>query len=71
MFNIKKTISILNNKWEPIKRNIKVNIIPRKDELIYLDNKYFEVIHVIHMLNKEQNVFIIIGELEKQPIISD
>lgn len=63
MFQTKYTISILNSKWEPIKRNLKLKVIPREDELIFLDEKYFNVIKVIHMLNQKQDIFIIIDDL--------
>lgn len=71
MFN-KYTISILNSSWVPLKRNLRVNIIPRKSELIYLEEEkqYFEVVNVIHVLNKKQDVFIIIESIEKQPNIT-
>lgn len=63
MFQTKYTISILNSKWEPIKRNLKLKVIPRENELIFLDEKYFNVIKVIHMLNEKQDIFIIIDDL--------
>jgi len=69
MFN-RNSISILNSNWEPIMMNLKVKSIPRRDELIYLNDKYHEVINVIHMIKEKQDIFVIIRELEKQPIIS-
>ena len=67
MFRTKYTVSILNSKWEPIKRNLKFSIIPRKNEFIFLNNQYHEVLNVIHMLNDKQDIFIIINELPFQP----
>jgi hypothetical protein len=63
MFKQKYTITILNVKWEPIKTNIKLSIIPRRDEFIYLDNQYYEVLNVIHTLNERQGIFLIINDL--------
>jgi hypothetical protein len=63
MFRTKYTISILNSKWIPLKRNLKLNVIPRCDELIYMDDQYFTVLKVIHMLNAAQDIFIIIDEM--------
>lgn len=64
MFRTKYTISILDSKWNPIKRNIKLKVIPRKDELIFLNKEYHEVINVIHTMNNIQDIFIIIKPLE-------
>jgi hypothetical protein len=63
MFKRKYTISILNVKWEPIKSNVKLSVLPRKDEFIYLDNQYYEVLNIIHTLNEKQDIFVIISEL--------
>ena len=69
MFRTKYTISILNSKWIPLKRNLKLNVIPRCDELIYMDDQYFTILKVIHMLNTSQDIFIIIDEMN--PKIKD
>lgn len=66
MFETKYTVSILDSKWVPIKRNLKLKVIPRRDELIYLDEQYFEVLNVVHRLNTKQDIFIIINELAKE-----
>ncbi len=67
MFNTKYTVSILNSQWKPIKRNLKLEVIPRRDEYIYLFNQYYEVLNVVHMLNEKQDIFVIINELSNQP----
>ena len=67
MFRTKYTVSILNSKWEVIKSNLKLSVVPREGELIFLDGKYVDVIKVIHMLNKKQDIFVIIEDLEQQP----
>jgi len=64
MFKRKYNVTLLDSKWLVVKRNVNFTIIPRKDEFIFLDEKYFEVINVIHMLNNKQEIFIIINELE-------
>jgi hypothetical protein len=68
MSNLKYKVSIINSKWESIKRNIEMYIIPRKDEYIYLNEQYYTVLNIIHMLNENHEVFIIIEELENQDI---
>lgn len=62
MNELKYTVSILNSKWFPIKRNVEMFIIPRRDEYIYMDEQYYEVINVVHMLNKIQDIFVIVNE---------
>jgi hypothetical protein len=64
MFKRKYTVTLLNSKWEIVKRNVDFIIIPRKDEYIFFEEKYYEVINVIHMLNKKQDIFVIINELQ-------
>jgi hypothetical protein len=66
MFRRKYTVSILNSKWVPIKRNVKLVIIPRADEYIYLNGKYYQVLNVVHTLNDNQDIFIIIEENSKE-----
>ncbi len=62
MFNTKYTVSILDSKWRVIKKNLKITILPRKDELIFFDEKDHEVINVVHTLNKKQDIYIIVNE---------
>ena len=67
MFETKYTVSIINSKWERIKNNLKLKVIPRRDELIFFDDKYHTVLNVVHMLNKKQDIYIIINVLAQQP----
>jgi len=60
MFRTKYTISILDSKWLPIKRGIKLPIIPRANEFIFIDDEYYQVSNVVHSLNKKQDIFIIV-----------
>lgn len=64
MFKKKYSVSLLNQKWEQIRGNLELEHIPRKDEIIYLEDKklYFDVINVVHYLNKKQGIFVIIKE---------
>lgn len=63
MFITKYTTSLLNVKWEPIKRNLKLNVIPRIGEYLYFNEQYYEVINIIHMLDDKQEYFIIVNEI--------
>jgi hypothetical protein len=40
-------------------------IIPRRDEYIYMNEQYYEVINVVHMLNEKQDIFVIVNEMTK------
>ena len=68
MFKTKYTVSILNCKWKPMKRNLKLKVIPRRDEYIFFNEEYYEVLNVVHMLNKTQDIFVIVNELVIQPV---
>jgi hypothetical protein len=63
MFRTKYSVSILDSKWNSLKRGLKLNVIPRCNELIYMDEQYFTVLKVIHTLNSKQEIFIIIEEM--------
>ncbi len=68
MFKSKYSVSILNPKWKPMKINLKLRIIPRQDEYIFFNEQYYEVLKVVHMLNKNQDIFVIVNELTNQPV---
>lgn len=63
MNELKYTVSILNSKWHPIKRNVEMVIIPRRDEYIYLNEQYYQVLNVVHTLNEKQDIFVIVEEV--------
>ena len=65
MNELKYTVTILNSKWNPIKRNVEMFIIPRRDEYIYMDEQYYEVLNVVHTLNEKQDIFVIVNEMVK------
>lgn len=58
----KYKVTILSEKWEIVKENFKVSVIPRADELIYIpkEEKYFKVSNVVYTLNDKQDIFIVI-----------
>lgn len=66
MFEKKYTVTILDSKWQVLKRNINLKVVPRLYEMLYFDGVYFDVINVIHMLNEKQDIFIVIEKSEKQ-----
>ncbi len=61
-FSKKYTVTFLNSKWEIVKSNIKLKSIPQRDEYIYMDDKYYDVLNVVHSLDKNHNIFVIIQE---------
>ncbi len=62
MFSKKYTVTLLNSKWEIVKSNVKLILIPKKDEYVFMDNKYYDVLNVIHTIGKEHKILIIVGE---------
>jgi hypothetical protein len=69
MFKKKYNVSMLDSKWIPLKRNINLSIIPRRDEYIWIDEKYFIVLNIVHSITDKQEVFIVVEEKEKITII--
>ena len=63
MFKTKYTITLINSKWEVIDRNVNISILPRSNEYLFHNKQYYEVINVVHMLNKVQDIFVIIEPL--------
>jgi hypothetical protein len=71
MFRIKYNISLLDSKWNPIKRNIIFDWVPRKDEYIFYDNIYYHVINLVHSVNKKHEIFLVVEELQQQEEIKN
>jgi hypothetical protein len=69
MFKKKYSISILDSKWIPIKRNVKMEVVPRRDEYIWFEEKYYIVLNVVHSITDKQEVFVVVEEKEKITII--
>jgi hypothetical protein len=61
-FSKKYTVTFLNSKWEIVKNNIKMNIVPQRDEYIYMDDKYYNVLNVVHSMGKKHNILVVIDE---------
>lgn len=68
MFNKKYKITILNSKWGVLVKTIKVSVVPNKNDYIWYNEQYHEVINVIHSLN-EDRVYVIVDEVSPQPTI--
>jgi hypothetical protein len=64
MFSTKYNISLLDSKWNPIKRNMKFLFVPRRDEFIYLVDRYYQVLNVVHDIQKKHEIFVIVEELK-------
>ena len=64
MWKKKRTITLINTKWEIIKPNIKVKYIPRWKELIYLEeaDQYYQVVNVIYYLNNNEGVWVVVDK---------
>lgn len=62
MFSKKYTVTLLNSKWEIVKSNVKLISIPKKDEYFFIDNKYYDVLNVVHTIEKEHKILVIIEE---------
>jgi len=62
MFRKKYNISLLDGKWQVIKRNLKMDIVPRKDEFIWYLEKYFLILNVVYTLNKQNEIILVIEE---------
>ena len=69
MFKRKYTVSLLDSKWVVLKRDVKLSVIPRRDEYLYFDNQYYEVLNVIHMLNNKQDIFVIINGIQNKNLV--
>ena len=63
MFSTKYNTTLLDSKWSVIKNNVKINVIPRKNEYVYYVDRYYHVVNVIHDLTTKHNVLIILEEL--------
>lgn len=67
MFSTKYKVSILDSKWNVVKNNIKLSVVPRQGEYIYMDNKYVNVLNVVHSIGSKNTIFIVIEDLQTQP----
>lgn len=61
-FDKKYTVTFLNSKWEIVKSDVKLNSIPQRDEYIYMNDKYYDVLNVVHSIDKNHKILVIIEE---------
>ena len=68
MFKRRYSVTIMNESWKTLKNDTKLHSIPRRDELVYLEEyqKYFNVTNVIHYLNNKHGIFVIVREYYQQ-----
>jgi hypothetical protein len=50
------TVSILDSKWKEVKE-ILIFYLYLENEYIYLDEQYYEVINIVHVINEKQDIF--------------
>ena len=62
----KYNVSFLDAAWKSLNINIKIDVIPRVNEFIYLNETYYRVIGVVHQINEKQEIFIVIENFKKQ-----
>jgi hypothetical protein len=67
MFQKKYNIVFLTSKWEIIQK-VKLSYLPRKDEYVWLNNVYHEVVNVIHSIDNNQ-VLIVLNPMNETPTI--
>jgi len=66
MFKTKYTVSLLDSKWSVVKNNVKLYALPRKDEYIFFDGLYYEVLNVVHSVDNKHIIYVIINEVPYQ-----
>ena len=64
MFNRKYTITILDCKWQIVKNKVKMDIVPRKDEYLFIENQYYEILSIVHNFGEKIGVFLIVNPIE-------
>jgi len=68
LFKKKYTVNILDSKWQVISEDVKLEKIPRQDEYIWSGTRYYQVINIVHIFNKKQQILIIVEELTSNEI---
>jgi hypothetical protein len=63
MFGKKYNISLIDSKWNYIKSNVNFHVVPRISEYIYFEDKYYQVLNVVHKLEKKQEIFVVLSEM--------
>jgi hypothetical protein len=65
LFSKKIKVTFIDNKWNRIRDNVRIDAIPRRDELIYLGKgeEYYRVTQVIHWPSQNSKIYIVIESL--------
>lgn len=69
MFKTKYTTTLLDSKWSVIKNGVIFKVIPRKDEYIYINDMYYQVLNVVHNLTIKHQILIIVEEYSQKNVI--
>lgn len=77
MFRTKYTITFIDSKWSVIKKDVKLDSVPRYGEYIFFDGQYHEVINVIHevfekprFLGSKSRILVVINIFQNQENIN-
>ena len=68
MFKKKYNVMLIDSKWNPIKKDLKFTVIPRKDEYIYLVDRYYHVINVVHNMLLKHDILIVVEEMTRESV---
>ena len=58
----KTSVTLLDEKWNVLKSNVKFKFIPRIYELIYLssENGYYRVVNVVYNIDNNVDTYVVI-----------
>jgi len=66
MFIRKYKVTLIDSKWNIVKTNVKIYVLPRRDEYVFFDGLYYLVLNVVYTLDGKQGIFVIINETPHQ-----
>ena len=69
MFKTKYITTLLDSKWSVIKNGVIFKVIPRKDEYIYINDMYYQVLNVVHNLTIKHQILIIVEEYSQKNVM--
>ncbi len=69
MFKKKFKVSILDEKWTEIQRNLFLEFIPRIDEFILIGEVYYMVINIIYRLDSNKEIFVVVKKIDNQKLL--
>lgn len=66
MFKKKNNIRFIDVNWKILKNDVQMNVIPKKNELLFFNDIYYEVVNVIYDISKieKQQVIVVLTELK-------